>query len=82
MSDQVNFYYTVSYRKCNNCKFSGPDTAFKTNTKITQQTSNWVCMTSSKHCPECNSENLSDHFHDNELTQPIVPLKTIQIDNS
>lgn len=77
MSVQNYFYHTVSYRKCNSCGFKGEDMEFKQHTVITEQWPNSVCMTSTTHCPGCDSEQLSGHFHDQELTNPVKAPETI-----
>lgn len=73
------FYHTVTHRKCNKCGFKGQDIEFKQETVITQQGPNWACMTTTIHCPGCNSDNLSGHFHDQELTNPVKEPDIIKV---
>ena len=62
----VNYFHVISYRKCYNCGYIGEDMSFKTKFETTYQTENAISQTVHTHCPECDSEKLSDYFNTKE----------------
>ena len=78
----ANYYHTVTYRRCEDCGFSGEDTAFKQKTEISSQGPSWACMNTTIHCPHCDSENLSPHYYDSGFHVPCREPQIIFLPNT